>query len=114
MGANLKILCFEHHTQMRPSQILLRMGDKSWQVPAYVCDEPGCFVRYSGSRGYFTTTQDGSQTEGEVMPRITCPKDSRVMYLAEVRPEQRNYRLWRCPDCGTTLTNEELPRASKA
>jgi len=109
---NLNVLCFEHHTQMRPSQILLKIEEKSGQLPAYVCEEPGCFVRYSSSRGYFVTTADGSQIEDELTPRISCPKDSRLMYLAEVRPQHPSYRLWRCPECGTSLANEGLSRAS--
>jgi len=109
---NLNVLCFEHHTQMRPSQILLKIGEESEQLPAYVCEEPGCFVRYSSSRGYFVTTPDGRQIEGELTPRISCPKDSRLMYLAEVRPQHPSYRLWRCPECGTSLANEGLSRAS--
>jgi hypothetical protein len=64
---NLDVLCFEHHTQMRPSQILLKIGEKSGQMPAYVCEEPGCFVRYTSSRGYFVTS-DGRQIEGELTP----------------------------------------------
>jgi hypothetical protein len=111
---NLHVLCYEHLTQMRLSRILLKIGEKSWQITAYVCEEPGCFVRYSTSRGYFATTQDASQMGGETAPRISCPQDSQLMYLTEVRPQQRNYRLWRCPDCNTSHTNEERSQALKA
>jgi hypothetical protein len=111
---NLHVLCYEHHTQMRFSRTLLKIGKKSRQTPAYVCDVPGCVARYNRSRGYFITAQDGSQMEGETAPRVSCPHDGQLMYLAEVRPQQRNYRLWRCPECNLSRTNEELSRASQA
>ncbi len=107
------MLCYEHHTE-RLSRILLKIGKRSRQTAAYVCEEPGCFVRYNSSRGYFITNQDGSQLESEIMPRVSCPHDRQLMYLAEVRPEQRGYRLWRCPECNMSRTNEELSRASQA
>lgn len=99
---------------MRPSEIRLQTGEKSEQLLAYVCEEPNCSVRYSGSRGYLVIAPDGSQLHGELTPKVSCPKDSRPMYLTEVRPEQRTYRLWRCPECGTSLTNQELSQASNA
>ena len=110
---DLQPLCYEHHTQMRLSRILLRIAKKSRQTAAYVCDVPGCFVRYNHPRGYFITTQEG-EIEGETVPRIRCPHDKQLMYLAEVRPEQTGYRLWRCPECNMSRTNEELSRASQA
>jgi len=41
------------------------------------------------------------------MPRILCPRDGRPMYLAETNPVKSAFRLWRCPQCDSTLTNEE-------
>lgn len=114
MDENLKVLCFEHHIQMRPSEILVKTAEKSEQTPGYVCEEPGCLVRYSSARGYMAIAADGTQLAAELTPKVTCPEDSRPMYLAEVRAEQRNYRLWRCPACGKGLTNQELSQASSA
>ncbi|PYU30501.1 MAG: hypothetical protein DMG31_13620 [Acidobacteria bacterium] len=108
------VLCYEHHSQMRLSRVLLKIGEKSWQIAAYVCEKSACVVRYNHSRGYFITTQDGSPMEGDTVPRISCPQDSQLMYLTEVRPQQRNYRLWRCPGCNMSRTNEQLSRASQA
>lgn len=108
------MLCYEHHTQMRLSRIRLEIEKKPSQTADYVCEEPGCVVRYNSSRGYFITTQDGSQLESEIMPRVSCPQDRQLMYLAEIRPKQRSYRLWRCPECDMSRTNEELSRASEA
>ena len=99
---------------MRPSEVLLQIGGKSQRLSGYVCEEPSCSVRYSSSHGYWVTSPDGREQEGEVVPAVSCPKDGALMYLAEVRPEQRSYRLWRCAACGTSLTNEELSRASNA
>jgi hypothetical protein len=108
------VLCYEHLIQMKLSRILLKIEEKSSQTSDYVCEEPGCFVRYNSLRGYFITTPDGSQMEGEIIPRVSCPQDRQLMYLAEIRPKQRSYRLWRCPECDMSLTNQELSRASEA
>ena len=113
-GKDIDVLCFEHHSEMSRSRILLKVGRKSRQTAAYVCEESGCTVRYNGSRGYFVTTRDGSQIEREIMPRVSCPQDGHLMYLAEVRPTQSNYRLWKCPECDMCRTNEHLSRASGA
>jgi hypothetical protein len=111
-GKDLNVLCFEHHIEMSLSQILLKIGRTSRQTAVYVCEEPGCCVHYNSSRGYFVTTRDGSQIEREIMPRVSCPHDAHLMYLAEVRPTQTSYRLWKCPECDMSRTNEELSRAS--
>lgn len=111
---NLHVLCHEHHTEMELSRILVKLEKKFWQTPAYVCEEPGCLVRYNSWRGYFITTQEGTSLESEIIPRVSCPKDRRLMYLAAIRPEQRSYRLWRCPGCNLSRTNEELSRATEA
>jgi hypothetical protein len=29
------------------------------------------------------------------------------MYLAELKPEKKDFRLWKCPRCNGTQTNEE-------
>ena len=108
---NLHVLCYEHHTEMKLSRILLKIEKKSRQTDAYVCEVPGCVVRYNSPRGYFITTQDGTSLESEIIPRVNCPKDSRLMYLAAIRPEQRSYRLWRCPECHLSHTNAELSQA---
>ncbi len=72
----------------------------------YVCPEPGCAVRYTPSKGYFVAAKDG-QVESGMFPRRRCPRDSQPMYLAEINPEKRAFRLWRCPQCDSTRTNEE-------
>jgi len=110
----LKVLCFEHHSEMRPSQVLLKVDDKVQELRAYACEEPDCFVRYSPQYGYFVASLEGDRIEGELTPRVTCPGDGRSLYLAGVRPEQRSYRLWRCPDCGQSFSNEDLTSASSA
>ena len=111
---NLKALCFEHHTEMKPSQILLRIGEKSEEMPGYDCEQTGCLVCYSEARGYMVIAASGSQVTGELTPRVTCSTEGRFMYLAEVGSEPRSYRLWRCPECGSSRTNQELSKASNA
>jgi hypothetical protein len=113
-GKDIKVLCYEHHIEMSLSRIFLKIGRKSRQTAAYVCEEPGCSVRYNGSRGYFIITQDRTQIEREIVPRVSCPQDGHLMYLAEIRPAQKNYRLWKCPECEMHRTNEDFSRASGA
>jgi len=40
-------------------------------------------------------------------PRVACPRDGQPMYLAETNPEKKAFRLWRCPQCHSSRTNEE-------
>jgi hypothetical protein len=74
----------------------------------YACREPGCFIHYSGSQGYFIEPQNGAGSESETKPGVHCPKDGCLMYLAEVRPEKKSFRLWKCPECDGIRTNGEI------
>jgi hypothetical protein len=94
---NLQPLCYEHHVVMKPVQILVKGDMDPAPTPAYTCPEPGCLVHYSSPTGYFMTP----------MPDVKCPHHSLPMYLAEVKPQNRSFRLWRCPECDATHTNEE-------
>jgi len=78
----------------------------------YACREPGCFIHYYISQGYFIEPQDGNGGEPEIKPGVHCPKDGRVMYLAEVRPERKSFRLWKCPECDAVHTNGEISRTA--
>ena len=80
----------------------------------YACREAGCLVRYDASAGYFLDTKDSKILEQEISPKIRCSRDGRLMYLAEVRPEQRSFRLWRCPECDTSYTNQESEKRAGA
>jgi hypothetical protein len=75
--------------------------------PLYACREPSCLIRYDTSAGYIIATDDAKTIEEERMPRVSCPKDAQLMYLAEVTPEKRNFRLWKCPQCDGSRTNQE-------
>jgi hypothetical protein len=96
-SAKLQPLCYEHHVLMRPVQILAKGEMYPAATLAYACPEPGCLIHFSSSTGYFMTP----------MPDVTCPHHSLPMYLAEVKPQDRSFRLWRCPQCDATHTNEE-------
>jgi len=73
----------------------------------YTCRQPGCLVRYDNSDGYFIDARDAKTIEQETTPRVTCPNDGHFMYLAEVMPQRRSFRLWKCPECNGTRTNKE-------
>jgi hypothetical protein len=73
----------------------------------YACREPGCLVCFDGSNGYILDTKDAKTIEEETKPGVSCPTDGHFMYLAEVMPENRSFRLWKCPDCNGSRTNEE-------
>jgi hypothetical protein len=88
-------LCYEHHSEMRPN------GE------TYACAEVGCLLQYSGSRGYFLDSNEVDMNDG--IARIHCPSDWSPMYLLEVSPERRSFRLWRCPKCNTTRVSAALP-----
>jgi hypothetical protein len=103
----LHALCHEHHAEMRLNQILLKSEDQEIQTQAYACPEPDCFVHYNIARGYFMLTQNGNLSELDMVPTVRCPHDEMPMYLAEINPEKRGFRLWRCPQCDGKRTNEE-------
>jgi hypothetical protein len=99
---SLHVLCYQHHKEM-----LLRRLSEPAEGLHYACREPGCLVRYDRSHGYFIDTRDKETIEQEITPRVSCPKDGQHMYLAEVIPERSDFRLWKCPQCNGSRTNEE-------
>jgi hypothetical protein len=103
---DLQPLCHEHHVEMTLNRSLLSSaGDRS-PTMAYGCTESGCLVRYNISLGYFISSQNENGDEMDV-PRIKCFIDGAPMYLAELSPEKRSFRLWTCPQCGARRTNED-------
>jgi hypothetical protein len=101
-GQNLHVLCYQHHQEMPPK---LR-SESTEPLLLYVCPEPGCPIRYESSGGYFIETPNKEAVEREILPRVRCSADERPMYLAKVQAERRSFRLWKCPECGSTRSNE--------
>jgi hypothetical protein len=87
--------------------MLLEFGSEPLEALLYACREASCLIRYDSAHGYFIDTIDAKTIEHEMVARLSCPGDEHPMYLAEVRPERRSFRLWKCPECNTTRTNEE-------
>ncbi len=52
--------------------------------------------------------KDAKAAEREIIPRVACSKDAQRMYLAEVMPGRKSFRLWKCPQCDARKTNEEI------
>ncbi len=99
MKRDLSALCYEHHIEMRFGQVVLQTSGERTQILAYTCPEPDCLVRYHASHGYFVADQNGNGNEREMTPNVRCPHDGALMYLAEILPEHRSFRLWKCPQC---------------
>ena len=91
----LQPFCYEHLTEMMPY-------DEA--AVTYLCPVWDCLVSYTSS-GYFIAAKKGDMVEQSTTPSIRCPNDGMPMYLAELNPEHRSYRLWKCPQCGKSLTN---------
>lgn len=102
IGGYLHVLCYQHHTEMSS-----KSQERSAELVAYACPELGCLVHYENVRGYFLDTDDRAKLDQEILPGVRCRTDQRPMYLAEVRAQPRSFRLWKCPQCGATCTNEE-------
>jgi len=100
----LQPLCHEHHVDMRSTQIARMIEGEPMPTPAYACPVPDCFVHYASSHGYYLAPQYGLM-ERHMTPRVTCPHDGQPMYLAKTNPEERSFRLWRCPQCDATSMN---------
>jgi hypothetical protein len=99
---DLRVLCYQHHTEM-----LLRPLSDPAEKLVYICEEPSCLIRYNSSDGYFIQTEEAKALKQEMTARVNCPNDEHPMYLAEVRPETRSFRRWKCPECDASCTNEE-------
>jgi hypothetical protein len=88
--------------------MLPKLRGESTEALLYVCLEPDCLIRYDSSAGYFIGTANQKALEQEILPRVNCRSDERPMYLAEVQAKIRSFRLWKCPECGASCTNEEF------
>lgn len=98
-------LCHEHHSRMEVGgKVVTSNGEER---PSYACAEPDCPVHYSDSCGYFIVGQSGNPDELDLAPNVKCRQDGTLMYLAEIKPEKKDFRLWRCPQCGGIRTNDE-------
>jgi len=97
---DLHVLCYQHHTEM-----LARLLSESAEGMPYACQEPGCLIRYDILNGYFLDTNDAKTIELEIIPRVNCSNDGQRLYLAEVMPERRSFRLWKCPECNQSCIN---------
>jgi hypothetical protein len=104
---DLRPLCYEHHLEMKLNRNLLNSENGETQTTAYRCTDPDCLVHYDTSRGYFLLSQNGDRDKTEALPDVRCFKDGAPMYLAEISPAIRSFRLWTCPQCGAGRTNEE-------
>jgi hypothetical protein len=96
-------LCHEHHVTMRAKQI--PVGGTT-QMPTYACPESDCLVNYNISVGYFMLNRNANAGELDIVPKVNCPRDRAPMYLAEIHPETKSFRLWVCPQCDARRTNE--------
>jgi hypothetical protein len=92
---------------MRPIQSLSNSEGDLTQTLAYTCTQPDCPVHYNIYRGYFILSQNGNTNELDMVPNVRCPHDGTPMYLAEVDPDKKGFRLWICPQCDGRRTNEE-------
>src|SRR5260370_27161743 len=97
---DIDVLCCQHHTEM-----LARLLSESAEGMPYVCQEPGCLIRYDILNGYFLDTNDSKTIELEIIPRVNCSNDGQRLYLAVVMPERRSFRLWKCPECNHSCIN---------
>lgn len=109
LANGLQPLCYEHHTEMRPVPVVSGNGANPAQEPKYTCQESDCPVRFTGKAGYFVAPHETGQVEVEILPRVRCPHDGAPMYLGEVRPQKRSFRLWRCPLCSATVMQLPVP-----
>jgi hypothetical protein len=103
----LRAFCHEHHVKMRLIQSLSNSEGDLTQTLAYTCTQPDCPVHYNIYRGYFILSQNGNTNELDMVPNVRCPHDGTPMYLAEVDPDKKGFRLWICPQCDGRRRNEE-------
>lgn len=107
LANSLRPLCYEHHAEMRLVPTVSGNGTKPTREPKYACQESDCQVYFTSAEGYFVVPHETGQVEEEMLPRVRCPHDGALMYLGEVRPRERSFRLWRCPLCAAASTSEQ-------
>lgn len=83
-------------------------GANPAQEPQYACQESGCLIRYTRAEGYFVAPPEIGHVQEEILPRVRCPHHGAPIYLEEVRPQERSFRLWRCPLCKAASTSGQL------
>src|SRR2546430_13530487 len=71
----------------------------------FFCDIPGCTISYTTSRGYLFSLS-AIQSEVQALPNVTCVLDGNPMYLAEVKPQNQSFRLWKCARRSEEHTSE--------
>ena len=103
----LRAFCHEHHVEMRLNQGLADNEGDLTQMRVYACPEADCLVHYNVYRGYFILSQSGNTDDVDMVPSVRCLHDGAPMYLAEIDPGRRDFRLWICPQCDARHTNEE-------
>lgn len=106
---HLRPLCYAHHVPMKAVQLEKCTNSFNTYSLAYACPRSGCLIFYAAKTGYFRV-EDGNPSDGTGVPRISCPQDGHLMYLADLHPEQASLRLWRCgnADCRGHSTIEEF------
>jgi hypothetical protein len=106
---DLRPLCYKHHVEMKPIQLEKSTNPFTTYSLAFACPLSGCFICYACRTGYFGV-EDGDQGKRAEAPQVSCPQDGQPMYLAEVHPQNRSLRLWRCgkANCQGHRTIEEF------
>src|SRR5882762_10358556 len=97
--ADLHALCHQHHVEME--LVPVGLGKHSASTVVYACPKLTCQVHFSSSEGYFIRSGNGHGLVTDSVPLVRCEHDKIFMYLAEVLPEKRSFRLWKCPKCNT-------------
>ena len=98
-SSGLQALCHEHYVRLEPAPLGLK--DQGAPGVVYACRKPTCPVHYNISQGYFVSSKNGHATQTDFRAHVMCMNDGMPMYLAEVLPEKRSFRLWKCPVCNS-------------
>src|SRR5947207_15073755 len=99
---DIHVLCYQHHTEM-----FVRPASGAEEDLRYACQEPGCLIRYDGSRGYFMQTKDANILGVAVTQRVNRSNEEQHMYLSEVTPERRKSCISTSPKCSLSTINTD-------
>jgi len=97
--ADLHVLCHKHQEELGLAPV--GFGKHGAPTVVYGCPKPDCHVYYSSSEGYFILSDNGHAVLTESVPLVRCEHDQIYMYLAQVLPEKKSFRLWKCPKCNS-------------
>jgi len=108
------VLCYEHHVEMKMAELSWNSVTSRQRHPCMDARSPVVQSTTASSRAGTSSLHRAPMRASERQSRASVvPRMERLMYLAKVEPAKKSFRLWRCPECAASHTNQRF-RADSA